>query len=241
MSSGHTCPVREPTGAERPMSKGARWGTAKSPWNRLQLPFHLITVAAMSQTPSAPVRVSCPGCKAEVEVDPSVTGLKCPNCQNEVRFRKCEATGRGYPVMASWTTWTHPGCSIQHTVRPTPIASSTPRVKKARAVTGDVIITVGVVLIGVLLVFVGLHLYNEPPTAMCNGQLMNTDQQCQITGGNNPGTYSYQQMLGMSNSGSLGTLITLEIIGGLLLLIGAWMAYRIVKRIRRTSNRPSTG
>jgi hypothetical protein len=64
---------------------------------------------------------------------------------------------------------------------------------------------------------------------------MTPDEECQVTGGTNPGTFTYDQMLSQSPSGSVVGLVVISCIAGLLALFGGWLLYSTwrLARIRR--------
>jgi predicted RNA-binding Zn-ribbon protein involved in translation (DUF1610 family) len=77
------------------------------------------TTAAPPPMPQAAMptaQITCPGCNTKVHLPTDSTRGVCPNCSNAIVFRKCVSTGTTLPVLESWTTWTHSGCPIKHSV-----------------------------------------------------------------------------------------------------------------------------
>jgi len=62
------------------------------------------------------VSVTCPGCHSGQQVPRTATRIICQGCGKPIVFRKCDTTGKTFPVLAEWTTWTHPGCATRHVV-----------------------------------------------------------------------------------------------------------------------------
>ncbi len=182
----------------------------------------------MSDPAAVTVGIVCPGCKASFPAPGNAPRVTCPSCGQVVVFRKCLATGKTIPVLESWSTWTHPGCSIKHSVAK---PGNARRVRMARRTSW--VLGVILVLSGLGLVAGGIAVYREPPSATCNGQSMTPADTCTIVGGTNPGTFDYDQMLAQSSGGSVGVLVVMCCIGGVILVSGGILLNGSLRERRR--------
>ncbi len=71
---------------------------------------------AQTPTPGSTVRISRPGCRANVDATSGSMRVVCPNCAKAVVFFKCPSTAKAVPILEHWVTWSHPGCAITHSV-----------------------------------------------------------------------------------------------------------------------------
>ncbi len=62
---------------------------------------------------------TCPGCKFRHQKPKSTQNTYCPSCGKEVVYRRCSVTNQNLMVLSEWTAWTHPGCTIRHSINPT--------------------------------------------------------------------------------------------------------------------------
>lgn len=60
--------------------------------------------------------VICPNCQHEFLVPEHASETLCPSCDEHIVWRQCRDTGEAFPVLSSWTTWTHANCERLHTV-----------------------------------------------------------------------------------------------------------------------------
>ena len=105
--------------------------------------------------------------------------------------------------------------------------------------TSDLLIGLGAIVLGIIIVLVGVKEYTAPRTASCNGETMTSGNTCAVTQNGATTTLSYQVMLSRSDSGNVGPLIGLSIVGGAILLFGIFFLYIVLSRPRR--HRPRAG
>jgi len=183
----------------------------------------------------ATVQVSCPGCKTGNQVPLGATRVVCPNCAQAIVFRKCPATGKGFPVLESWATWSHPGCPNRHAVATTSNARTIASrgKKRARSRTSFKAAS-GFIFVGLVISVLAVIVYLQPPSATCNGQTMAPGDTCVVTGGSNPGTFDFHQMLSQSTGGNVGFLVVFSLIAALLVVPGIVMVHSTWRSRRRT-------
>lgn len=63
------------------------------------------------------VSITCPGCQLPQQVPEGAKNTNCPQCGQEIVWRRCAQTNTTYPVLSKWTKWTHPGCKIRHPMK----------------------------------------------------------------------------------------------------------------------------
>jgi hypothetical protein len=75
-----------------------------------------IAPALQQLTQGSLVTITCPGCKAKLQVASSTRITTCTQCRKKIVFNRCLSTNKNFPVLAEWKTWTHPGCKQTHRV-----------------------------------------------------------------------------------------------------------------------------
>lgn len=61
-------------------------------------------------------QVICPNCQTGFLVPAHAAETLCPSCDDHIVWRQCRSTGEAFPVLSRWNTWTHPDCSLVHSV-----------------------------------------------------------------------------------------------------------------------------
>lgn len=131
--------------------------------------------------PAAPVvTITCPGCKTQQSASGSARVVKCGGCGKHIVFNECKRTGKTFPVLREWKTWSHPGCP------PHPVIWEATRWTRwhARIMAGltCLFILIWLAIGGVVIGYGVEHPYDYvPPDLNCNGSTMLPGDTCVTT------------------------------------------------------------